>query len=52
MECSKCKKLLVEIDKDHHKYEGHYVKNDKIYCVDCWNNNKQQIIHEQEKKDV
>lgn len=40
MECSLCKKKLSRETSSGKKINGHYVYYYKIYCMDCWKENK------------
>ncbi len=35
--CQICKKVLQEVTgQDGTRLEGHYLYDEKVYCVDCW----------------
>ena len=36
MECSQCKKQLSKGSDEDVSFEGHYIYNDLIYCMNCW----------------
>ena len=38
--CFRCGERLCRPVKNDREIMGHYVYDDKLYCIDCWNGQK------------